>query len=298
MRPVLSLLWKGVAVAALSVICVVPPAVAQFQTCDGGRCPSSREEPRERERRSEPRSSSSERPRTFGDQREERARGRDERPAPSAPPRTFNDNREERRERPAPTNPPRTFNDNRDERRDRDRPETRPPRPDRPPQGDRDRPRPDRPPPGWEQGQRPPPGGHGQRPPPGWNGQRPPPPGWNSHRPYPPGYDRRPRRYSDNSGLWPGIVAGALTIPFNPWPSQPSYTPRYGYAWDGTELPASAPELGDSARNAPRFQVASRSRLPALPRGYHYRLLKNWVVMVEDRSLRVAQVMMNYDRMR
>lgn len=312
MSGVLGSLWRGVAVAALSVLIgmPLPPAFAQEQCTDNpaacGRSDVDRDRDRGRDRaRDATRDGGSSRVERQGrtpdpSRRDrDRDRDRDRRPPLIIPPGQGNRPPPDRRpsaERPRPDRPDRP-------RPDRPRRE----RPDRPPPGWANRPPPDRPPPGW--GNRPPP----DRPPPGWNGRWPPdrpppgwgdrprpdrpPPGWNNGR-WPPGYERRPRRYSDSSPVWTGLLAGLMTIPFNPWPSQPSYTPRYGYAWDGSELPRNAPELGDTARGAPPFQQATRSRLPKPPRGYHYRLLKGWVVMVDDQSQRVAQIMTSYDRMR
>lgn len=285
MTRVVGSLWRSVALISLSALLVMPlpPAFAQAQCADNpALCGGSDRGDRGRDR---------DRSRESGNSLIER-QGRT--PEPS------------RRDRDRDRRPPAVIPPGQGNRPPPDRPPPDRPRPDRPPPGWGNRPPPDRPPPGW--GNRPPP----DRPPPGWNGRWPPdrppqgwgnrpppdrpPPGWNNGR-WPPGYDRRPRRYSDSSPIWTGLLAGLMTIPFNPWPSQPSYTPRYGYAWDGSELPRTAPELGDSARAAPPFQQAARSRLPTPPRGYHYRVLKGWVVMVDDSSQRVAQIMLSYDRL-
>lgn len=204
MTRVVGSLWRSVALFSLSALLVMPlpPAFAQAQCADNpalcGGSDRERGRDRDRDRSRESGNSVIERQgRTPDPSRRERDRG-DRRPPAVIPPEHGN--------RPPPDRPP------------PDRP-----RPDRPPPGWGNRPPHDRPPPGW--GNRPPP----DRPPPGWNGRWPPDrpshgwgdrprpdrpsSGWHNGR-WPPGYDRRPRRYSESSPIWTGLLAGLMTIPF------------------------------------------------------------------------------------
>lgn len=51
-----------------------------------------------------------------------------------------------------------------------------------------------------------------------------------------------------------------------------------------------APHVGESARRAPMLQQARDSRLPAPPKGQHYRIMDDRVVRVDDQTAKVVAI--------